>query len=111
FPLLNNTPHAMNEADLVHESPALLDPCSRDDVGLLAFSPDGRPVVSPAYAGNADARLRVEKSNLLLNLDYPTFNEGREELYNKLFSWLSGEIGMRVQKISLLMTLRMICGG
>lgn len=84
FPLLDNMPHAVNVAELVRERPALLDPCSPDDVRLLAFNPDGRPVVSPAYAGDAEARLRVEKSNLLLNLDFPTFNEDREELYNKV---------------------------
>ena len=28
--------------------------------------------------------MSVEQSNLLLNLDYPTFNEDREALYNKI---------------------------
>jgi len=86
FPLLNTTPHATSLAGLVNEHPALLDPCNQNDVDLLAFDPAGRPVVSPLFVGNATATVRVAISNLLLNLDFPTFNEDREGLYNKIRS-------------------------
>lgn len=84
FPLLNNTPHATNVLGVANELPVLLDPCKQEDVSLLAFLPDGRPVIAPAFAGDKIACKRVGMSNLLLNLDYPTFNEDREELYNKI---------------------------
>lgn len=84
FPLLNDTKHATDLASIASESPAIIDPCNKEDVKLLAFSPDGRPVVSPYFASDLVARARVEKSNLLLNLDYPTFNEDRERLYNRV---------------------------
>lgn len=82
FPLLNNQAHATSKAGILNENPILLDPCVEGDCNLLQFQPDGRPVVANAFKGNATACLRVERSNLLLNLDYPTFNEDREKLYN-----------------------------
>ncbi|MDO9616223.1 MAG: hypothetical protein Q7J43_00910 [Pseudomonas sp.] len=84
FPLLANSNHATDIGGLVNEKPVILDPCNQGDTLLLAFSPDGRPVVSPLFAGDAIASLRVEKSNLLLNLDYPTFNVDRERIYNRV---------------------------
>lgn len=84
FPLLDNTKYATNLAAVVHESPVILDPCNKEDVDLLAFSLDGRPVISPRFSDDVIACARVEKSNLFLNLDYPTFNEDRERLYNKV---------------------------
>jgi hypothetical protein len=84
FPLLNNSPHAKSIRELPDEKPVLLDPCNPDDVDLLAFSPDGRPAIAPKFHLDKIAKSRLEKSNLLLNLDYPTFNEGREILYNKI---------------------------
>jgi len=84
FPLLANSNHANDIAGLSNEQPVILDPCNRADTLLLAFSPDGRPVVSPLFAGDATASLRVERSNLLLNLDYPTFNVDRERIYNRV---------------------------
>lgn len=84
FPLLDNTKYATTLDAVTQESPVILDPCNREDVKLLAFSLDGRPVISPKFSGDVIACSRVEKSNLLLNLDYPTFNEDREKLYNKV---------------------------
>jgi hypothetical protein len=84
FPLLNNQAHATDKAGIVNESHVLLDPCVEADCKLLQFQPDGRPVVAPRFQADATACLRVETSKLLLNLDYPTFNEDREKLYNKI---------------------------
>jgi len=84
FPLLGGQAHATTKAEIVIENPVLIDPCNSDDCDLLEFQPDGRPVVSHIHRGNPDARYRVEQSKLLLNLDFPTFNEDREALYNKI---------------------------
>lgn len=84
FPLLANSNHATDIGEVANEQPVILDPCNQADTLLLAFSPDGRPVVSPLFAGDVTASLRVEKSNLLLNLDYPTFNSDRERIYNQV---------------------------
>jgi len=84
FPLLNNQPHATNKLGIANENPILLDPCNQSDCELLQFQADGRPVIAQAYQSDTTACLRVAKSNLLLNLDYPTFNEDREQIYNKV---------------------------
>ncbi len=90
FPLLisalgASSIHATNINDVKNESPVLLDPCVKTDTELLAFSVEGKPVVAP-HAANCDvAKERVKESNLLLNLDFPTFNEDREKLYAKVF--------------------------
>lgn len=86
FPLLPGSPRATDLAGVVTEQPVILDPCSMEDTELLAFQPDGRPVLSMRHTGDPVAREKVEQSKLLLNLDYPTFNEGRERLYNKIRS-------------------------
>jgi hypothetical protein len=84
FPLMAGSPRATDIAGLVNERPVILDPCEQADTALLEFQADGRPVVSPRHSGDADVVFRVEQSNLLLNLDFPTFNEERERLYNKI---------------------------
>lgn len=84
FPLMQGSPRATDIAGLANERHVILDPCVRADAELLEFQPDGRPVVSQRHSGNVAAVNRVEQSKLLLNLDYPTFNEGREILYNKI---------------------------
>ncbi len=76
--------HANSAANLVNEVPALLDPCNKNDVKLLAFEMDGRPILSPQAEGNQIAIERIKISNLLLNLDYPNFNQEREKIYNKV---------------------------
>ncbi len=68
----------------VFTNPVLLDPCNLDDCGLLEFLPDGRPVVASRYKSDLSACYRVDESKLLLNLDFPTFNEARESLYNRV---------------------------
>ncbi|MEZ0148595.1 MAG: hypothetical protein AB9Q19_04660 [Candidatus Reddybacter sp.] len=84
FPLVSGSPRATDMAGLGDELPVILDPCVEADTELLEFQPDGRPVLSMKHAEDAGARSRVEQSKLLLNLDYPTFNEGREVLYNNV---------------------------
>ncbi len=84
FPLLGGQAHALLEYEIALENPVLLDPCNSDDCDLLEFQPDGRPVVSSNQKDNKDICYRVEQSKLLLNLDFPTFNEDRESLYNKI---------------------------
>lgn len=84
FPLMPGSAHATNVAGILAELPVILDPCEEADTELLEFQPDGRPVVSVRYAADKDAKYRVEQSKLLLNLDFPTFNEDREALYNKI---------------------------
>ncbi len=84
FPLLGGQDHGTTKAETGLENPVLLDPCVKDDCSLLEFQADGRPVVSAGSKENPVACYRVEQSKLLLNLDYPTFNEDREALYNKI---------------------------
>ncbi|RDH84323.1 MAG: hypothetical protein DIZ78_12330 [endosymbiont of Escarpia spicata] len=84
FPLMPGSPRVTDMAGLDDEQPVILDPCIEADTELLEFQPDGRPVVSMKHVADVDARYRVEQSKLLLNLDFPTFNEGRESLYNRI---------------------------
>lgn len=84
FPLIAGSNHGNNLAEVANELPVLIDPCIEDDTLLLEFLPDGRPVVSQNFSNDAVAVDRVLQSNLLLNLDYSTFNEDREALYNKI---------------------------
>jgi hypothetical protein len=84
FPLMPGSTRATNLAGIVDELPLILDPCNEADAGLLEFQPDGRPVVSIGHATEAESCSRVEQSKLLLNLDFPTFNEDRERLYNRI---------------------------
>lgn len=84
FPLLGGQAHATTKDRIAQENPVLIDPCNSDDCDLLEFQSDGRPVVSSSHRSNPDACYRLEQSKLLLNLDFPTFNEDREALYNKI---------------------------
>ena len=84
FPLIDESKYSTTRFRRDNEAPILLDPCNKEDVKLLTFNPDGRPTVSPIFQTDPIARNRVRMSNLLLNLDYPTFNEEREALYNKV---------------------------
>jgi hypothetical protein len=84
FPLLNVESRASNKAGIAAERPMLLDPCNESDCDLIVFQADGRPAVSPVHKNDVDINKRVEMSNLILNLDFPTFNQGREALYNSV---------------------------
>lgn len=84
FPLMAGSSRATNIAGLSNERPVILDPCVEADTELLEFQADGRPVVSRRHKDDSDAVCRVQMSNLLLNLDFPTFNEAREALYNNI---------------------------
>ena len=80
FPLLDPAKKAANTESLDDEEPIILDPCRVDDCKLVAFQPDGRPVIHPDFADERDAVRRVEESKVLLNLDHPDFNSKREQL-------------------------------
>lgn len=80
FPLHDETKKAKRPRTTKYEKPIILDPCNEDDCKLIAFLPDGRPVLHPNFAQDPIAKLRVEKSKILLNLDHPNFNSQREQL-------------------------------
>lgn len=82
FPLMSGTARATDSEALEFENPIILDPCNPSDCDLLAFQSDGRPVIHPHHAKDAEACLRVEASKLLLNLDHPELNKARETLYH-----------------------------
>lgn len=84
FPLMGGQIHATTREGIAVEDPVLLDPCDPDDCTLLEFQADGRPVVSSSHRADRDVFNRVEQSKLILNLDFPTFNEDRESLYNRI---------------------------
>lgn len=84
FPLLDETKKAKGVRSVKRERPIILDPCNKEDCKLIAFLPDGRPVLNPAYADDPDAKERVEKSKILLNLDHHQFNTQREQLRNDI---------------------------
>ncbi len=84
FPLLDSTQKAQDAGSLVNEKPIILDPCNADDCKLIAFLPDGRPVIHPDSRNDAIALKRIESSKLLLNLDHPDFNSKREQLCNEI---------------------------
>ncbi len=60
--------------------PVLLDPCNQHDVALIAFDLEGQPVIDHEYKNDHFSCYRLEQSNLILNLDYPTFKEDRQKL-------------------------------
>lgn len=80
FPLLDETKKGKGAWSVKREKPIILDPCSEDDCKLIAFLPDGRPVLHPANTHDPVAKKRVEESKILLNLDHPDFNTKREQL-------------------------------
>ncbi len=84
FPLLDETKKAKGIRAIKNEKPIILDPCNEDDCKLIAFLPEGRPVLHPAYANDPVAIRRVEKSKILLNLDHPDFNSKREQLHDDI---------------------------
>lgn len=84
FPLVNEANRAHKLTNIRIEQPMLLDPCNRYDCELLSFNPDGRPTIAKRFEHDALAKERVKISNLVLNLDFPTFNEDREGIYNKI---------------------------
>lgn len=89
FPLCNSGMHAINRSEVGSEEPMLLDPCRAGDSELIAFLPDGRAVASPMAASGSIERERVDQSTHLLNLNFPTFNEDREALYNSIRKWVN----------------------
>ena len=84
FPLLHPGVRALCRRDLAVEKPIILDPCNQHDCELLAFQSDGRPVLHPAFAADSVAKERVDRSQILLNLDHPDFNSKREQLYHQI---------------------------
>lgn len=84
FPLLDPTQKALDADSLLDERPIILDPCNADDCSLIAFLPDGRPVIHPDFKNDAVAVRRIEESKILLNLDHPDFNSKREQICNEI---------------------------
>ena len=82
FPLLPDTPRAVNPGEEDNESPVLLDPCRAHDPGLLDFLDNGRPCAR--YPGHATRRLRAEESIRLYHLDHPDLIELRKVLSAQL---------------------------
>ncbi|CAM2067741.1 hypothetical protein SCOR_20330 [Sulfidibacter corallicola] len=89
FPLLDPSKKATGIRSIVHERPIILDPCNEDDCRLIAFLPDGRPVIHPDSANDPIAQKRVEESKILLNLDHPDFNSKREQLHDEIANYVS----------------------
>lgn len=88
FPLLPPGPRATMKNELPNERPVILDPCSPEDCGLLAFQADGRPILNPAFEGDGIARQRVDESKILLNLDHSDFNTKREQMCNAIADYV-----------------------
>jgi hypothetical protein len=84
FPLLDPARKAIDAEALINERPIILDPCKEEDCALVAFLPDGRPVIHPDFADDTVALERIERSKILLNLDHPDFNSKREQLCNDI---------------------------
>jgi len=84
FPLLAPRTRAKRRCQLKAEKPVILDPCEPKDCALVAFQTDGRPVIHPDHAADAEAIQRVDESKILLNLDHPDFNSKREQLYHDI---------------------------
>lgn len=84
FPLLDERTKARGSKRIVRERPMILDPCNEDDCKLIAFLPDGRPVIHPDYVTDPIAVTRLERSKLLLNLDHPHFNTKRAQLHDEI---------------------------
>ncbi len=80
FPLIDEKKKGTGLYSIRHEKPIILDPCNEDDCKLIAFLPDGHPVLHPDFAHDPIAKRRVETSKILLNLDHSDFNSQREQL-------------------------------
>ncbi|WP_444907293.1 hypothetical protein ACJJIR_03045 [Microbulbifer sp. SSSA008] len=95
FELLPGSPRASDIDGISSEEPVLLDPCVESDTKLVQFLPDGRPTLAVHCQNEETSKMRVEVSKLRLNLDYPTFNSGREEIYNEIKKWvIRGDNGL-----------------
>jgi hypothetical protein len=84
FPLVGLGIRASGRNKIRRETPVILDPCNRKDCDLVAFQVDGRPILNPRYVNDPIAVMRVDQSNILLNLDHPDFNSKREQLYRDI---------------------------
>jgi uncharacterized protein (TIGR02646 family) len=81
FPLIVEADRWMSPAENCNEQPTLLDPTEPADPPIITFDTDGRVALSPFYAGDADAAMRVNDSRIYLHLDWPTFVTDRRDLY------------------------------
>jgi hypothetical protein len=84
FPLLGLAQRARGRNKLRIEKPVILDPSKHEDCELLAFQPDGQPILNPKHAADPIAARRVDESKILLNLNHPDFNSKREQLYHDI---------------------------
>jgi branched-subunit amino acid aminotransferase/4-amino-4-deoxychorismate lyase len=51
---------------------------------MLSFQINGKPIVHELFKNDNIAKLRIADSAKYMNIDYPTFNEERELLYQSV---------------------------
>lgn len=79
FPLMPDSPKACwDDRCTKDESPMLLDPINKNDVGLIMVGNDGRLVPSPLCIGSD--RKRVERSIVLYGLNLPKLVTARKRI-------------------------------
>lgn len=85
FPLMEGSIRISEpNGDITAEEPMLLDPTVPTDPMLLWFDPDGKPTVIPTKSGDPRSVIRVNESIRRMNLDFPTFNDDRTKVYNRI---------------------------
>ena len=81
FPLFADSPVAKTKNRCRDERIMLLDPCDRNDPGLLTFDSKGVAMPDASAILNPDNKTRVEVSIMVYNLDYSLLEELRERVW------------------------------
>lgn len=81
FPLFPDSPVAKTKNRCCDEQIMLLDPCDRNDPGLLTFDSKGVAMPDASAILDPDDKIRVEVSIMVYNLDYSTLQELRERVW------------------------------
>lgn len=81
FPLFENSPVATNKRLCDDEHIMLLDPCKRDDPGLLTFDNKGVALPDTSAILDPDDKIRVEVSIRVYHLDHTPLQELRERVW------------------------------
>lgn len=81
FPLFQNSQVATNKRSCDDEQIMLLDPCRRDDPGLLTFNDKGIAIPDAAAILDPDDKVRVEVSIRVYHLDHTPLEELRERVW------------------------------
>lgn len=81
FPLFAGSPVAKTKNRCCDEQIMLLDPCNRNDPGLLTFDNKGVAMPDASAILDPDDKVRVEVSIKVYNLDYSTLEEFRERMW------------------------------